>query len=52
LIAECCRELRKRNFSELSLTVTQANTSAIELYRRLGFSTRRVFDAFVWEERR
>jgi ribosomal protein S18 acetylase RimI-like enzyme len=49
LIAETMRELRKRNFSELSLTVTQANTPAVKLYRRMGFQIRRVFDAFVWE---
>jgi len=34
----------------LSLTVTEANTRAVELYRRLGFDAQRVFDAFVWEE--
>jgi ribosomal protein S18 acetylase RimI-like enzyme len=49
LIAETLRELRKRNFTELSLTVTQANTPAVKLYRRMGFQIRRVFDAFVWE---
>ncbi|MBI2681916.1 MAG: GNAT family N-acetyltransferase [Acidobacteriales bacterium] len=49
LLAECCHELRRRDFSEISLTVTGANTSAVRLYRRMGFSTRRVFDAFVWE---
>jgi ribosomal protein S18 acetylase RimI-like enzyme len=40
--------LRRRNFSLLSLTVTQANHNAVELYRRLGFGIDRVFDAFVW----
>jgi ribosomal protein S18 acetylase RimI-like enzyme len=33
----------------LSLTVTEANARAVELYVRLGFETKRVFDAFVWE---
>lgn len=41
--------LRKRNFSLLSLTVTEANTRAVTLYRRWNFETKRVFDAFVWE---
>jgi ribosomal protein S18 acetylase RimI-like enzyme len=49
LLAETIRELRKRRFSELSLTVTQANTPAVKLYRRMGFQIRRVFDAYVWE---
>jgi ribosomal protein S18 acetylase RimI-like enzyme len=33
----------------LSLTVTEANKRAVELYLHLGFETKRVFDAFVWE---
>ena len=44
-----CRGLRRRNFSQLTLTVTEANRPAVELYERLGFDTKRVFDAFVWE---
>jgi len=49
LLAATASNLRQRSFSVLSLTVTQANTAAVELYRRLGFDTKRVFDAFVWE---
>jgi ribosomal protein S18 acetylase RimI-like enzyme len=49
LMMHCCRQLRRRNFAELSLTVTQANFPAVDLYKRLGFATKRVFDAFVWE---
>src|SRR5437016_6065360 len=49
LIASSYGALRKRNFSGLSLTVTEANSSAVDLYRRLGFTVKRVFDAFVWE---
>ena len=41
--------LRKRNFSSLSLTVTEINTKAVALYRRLNYDSKRVFDAFVWE---
>ena len=41
--------LRKRKFSALSLTVTEANSKAVALYRRLKFDSKRVFDAFVWE---
>ncbi len=49
LLGLCTQELRTRNFLGLSLTVTEANSKAVELYRRLGFETRRRFDAFVWE---
>jgi ribosomal protein S18 acetylase RimI-like enzyme len=49
LIALCTQELRSRNFSALSLTVTEANTKAVGLYLRLGFDVKRRFDAFVWE---
>jgi ribosomal protein S18 acetylase RimI-like enzyme len=49
LLAATARNLRSRKFSILSLTVTQANTRAVDLYRHLGFEIKRVFDAFVWE---
>ena len=49
LIALCTHELRNRNFSALSLTVTEANRKAVDLYLRLGFDAPRRFDAFVWE---
>ncbi len=42
-------DLARRNFGMLSLTVTEANKGAVELYKRLGFNIDRVFDAFVWE---
>lgn len=49
LLAATTSNLRQRKFSMLSLTVTEANARAVELYLRLGFETKRVFDAFVWE---
>ncbi len=49
LLVASANELRARRFSLLSLTVTQANHGAVELYKHLGFTTRRIFDAFVWE---
>ncbi len=49
LIAHTWNSLRNRNFSLLSLTVTEANHRAVDLYRQLGFVEMRVFDAFVWE---
>jgi ribosomal protein S18 acetylase RimI-like enzyme len=35
----------------VSLTVTASNETAIRLYRRLGFSNRRDFAAYVWDPR-
>jgi ribosomal protein S18 acetylase RimI-like enzyme len=49
LMAATVHNLKQRKFSALSLTVTEANLRAVELYRHLGFETKRVFDAFVWE---
>jgi len=49
LLLASAHELRRRRFSSLSLTVTEANTRAVELYKKLGFHVARVFDAFVWE---
>ncbi len=43
------QDLQRRAFEMLSLTVTEANGGAVELYKRLGYSVERVFDAFVWE---
>lgn len=48
LMAATSNNLTKRGFSMLSLTVTEANSSAVNLYRRLNFESKRVFDAFVW----
>ena len=49
LMAATELNLRKRNFCMLSLTVTEANSRAVALYRRLNYDSKRVFDAFVWE---
>ena len=51
LLATSVNNLQQRNFTMLSLTVTQDNTHAVELYKRLGFETKRVFDAFVWQDK-
>lgn len=49
LFQRAIASLRGRGFSALSLTVTEANRPALELYRRMGFTTLREFDAYVWE---
>ncbi len=50
LMLRTCNALRARKFKLLTLTVTEANHRAVELYCKLGFETRKVFDAFVWEQ--
>ena len=49
LMGASMAELRRRRFSSLSLTVTEANHRAVDLYKRLGFDITKIFDAFVWE---
>ncbi len=49
MLAASTRNLRGRGFRFISLTVTEANDRAIALYKRIGFESTRVFDAFVWE---
>lgn len=49
LIACTAERLRESQATLLSLTVTEQNQRAVQLYLRLGFEIKRVFDAFVWE---
>jgi ribosomal protein S18 acetylase RimI-like enzyme len=49
LLNSCARDLARRGFSYLTLTVTEGNRGAVQLYRKLGYRVERVFDAFVWE---
>jgi ribosomal protein S18 acetylase RimI-like enzyme len=49
MLAASSRNLRGRGLQFVSLTVTEANDRAIALYKRIGFESVRVFDAFVWE---
>jgi len=41
----------RQGVTEISLTVTEANTSAIELYRQEGYDCVHTFDAAVWKRR-
>ncbi len=49
MMAASTRNLRGRGLRFISLTVTEANDRAIVLYKRIGFESTWVFDAFVWE---
>ena len=42
----------RQGVSEISLTVTEANANAIELYRAEGYESAHTFDAAVWERSR
>jgi ribosomal protein S18 acetylase RimI-like enzyme len=39
----------RQGVSEVSLTVTEANSQAIELYRAEGYDCAHRFDAAVWQ---
>ena len=49
LLRACMGQLVAMRFAALTLTVTEDNTPAVELYRSLGFHTRHSFDAMVWK---
>ncbi len=49
LIEECAENLHGRGFRGLTLTVTEENANAVELYRRVGFVEKHSFDAMVWD---
>lgn len=48
LLEACTSTLAALGWAALTLTVTEANDPAVDLYRSLGFRTRHTFDAMVW----
>lgn len=52
LMRQSLLALRAHGCKSVSLTVTGANENAIRLYQRMGFSKRRDFGAYVWENPR
>jgi ribosomal protein S18 acetylase RimI-like enzyme len=49
LVTQCAAHLTRRKFEAITLTVTESNTHAVELYKQMGFFVRHRFDALVWE---
>ena len=49
LLEHCAAESAQRGMKSLTLTVTEANTAALHLYQRNGFTTLHRFDAMVWD---
>lgn len=49
LLRSSMNGLTRRGFQAITLTVTSANKSAMDLYTRNGFTQRLSFDAMVWQ---
>lgn len=49
LMRRSLEALKSYGCRESSLTVTSSNATAVNLYERMGFLTRRTFGAYVWE---
>ncbi len=49
LLLRSMEAMRVHGCRKVSLTVTAANEDAIRLYRKVGYSIRRVFAAYVWD---
>jgi ribosomal protein S18 acetylase RimI-like enzyme len=49
LLSIAAAGFKRQGVSEISLTVTEANANAIELYRAEGYDCAHTFDAAVWQ---
>jgi ribosomal protein S18 acetylase RimI-like enzyme len=52
LLSQAAHCFLRQGASEISLTVTEANSHAIALYEQEGYVRRHMFDASVWQRRR
>jgi ribosomal protein S18 acetylase RimI-like enzyme len=48
MLSVAATQFMRQGVSEISLTVTEANTEAIELYKSEGYDCKHTFDAAVW----
>lgn len=51
LLELCAASLRATGCASVTLTVTERNVGAVNLYRRLGYHVQHRFDAMLWEKR-
>jgi len=51
LLDQAAQSLLRAGFSAMTLTVTEGNTQAVELYSSFGFTPRHRFDAMVLDTR-
>ncbi len=51
LLDLCASSLLATGCTSVTLTVTEQNASAVNLYRRLGYQVQHRFDAMLWEKR-
>ena len=51
LLSVAASSFMRQGVSEISLTVTEANTEAIELYKAEGYDCAHSFDAAVWQRK-
>ncbi|MGO8719379.1 MAG: GNAT family N-acetyltransferase [Acidobacteriaceae bacterium] len=51
LLELCADSLRANGCNAVTLTVTERNSSAVNLYRQLGYHVQHRFDAMLWEKR-
>ena len=52
LLSVAAFHFMRHGVTEISLTVTESNTTAINLYTAEGYECAHVFDAAVWQRRR
>ena len=52
LLSVAAFSFMRQGATEISLTVTEANQQAIELYQEEGYACRHIFDAAVWQHSR
>jgi ribosomal protein S18 acetylase RimI-like enzyme len=50
VLHHCTAQGSRRGLNSISLTVTEANTSALHLYKSNGFTTLHRFEAMVWDK--